>query len=169
MKQSEKLDALLLQLYHHKYDGRWYSINQLFADKEITLANEVEVLVTATRLVSDGLINARTTENDISAMITGDGITFCETTSFSVPGVSLASLSQEKIYEKITSLRKTVYFSGIEDDLKNDILQCLTEISAVISLGKMPLFCLSQLYALTLAFPLINQEAIELQEIAKSM
>lgn len=168
MKQAEKLDALLLQLYHHKYDGRWYSINQLFADKGITITNDVELLVTATRLVSDGLINARTTDNDISAMITGDGITFCETSSFSVPGVSLSNLSFENINDKIVILRSYILLSDIDENLKDDLKQGLSELSIIVTAGKKPLFCLAQLLSVTIPYPIIHKELLQLRELIVS-
>lgn len=89
MKQSEKLDLVLRELYKTKNDRIPYSISRIFHNLNIPLDSTSEPLTIAEHLEQDGFIKAFTMLVDCDALLTSRGILFCQENSYSSPGHSI--------------------------------------------------------------------------------
>lgn len=89
MKQSEKLDLILRELYKTKNDGTPYSISDIFRNLNIPLDSTFELLSIAELLKDDGFIKSFTMLTDCDALLTSRGIKYCEENSYSNPGHSI--------------------------------------------------------------------------------
>jgi len=154
MKQSEKLDLILRELYKYKNDGRHHSIGLICKALNILLDSDLEMGNLASRLKTDGLINATITIGDSLAELTSSGIEYCEENSYSYSGQSIitnnynisvvnspnsnivsqssnVSITQSinEVNQTIEKIRETIASdSTIEMYKADEILECLNEI-----------------------------------------
>jgi hypothetical protein len=91
MKQSEKLDLILKELYKHKNNGGYYSLNEIFIELGIPINIAGQELVNlGNRLKNDGYVDVLRFEiNDCIAQITTYGIEYVEEDSYSNSGTSI--------------------------------------------------------------------------------
>jgi len=89
MKQKEKLDLILRNLYQYKYDGFHHSIYQACLDENLQVVHVDEIKTLAHRLDDDGLIYATHMMNDSQAKLTSQGIEYCEEDSYTYSEKSL--------------------------------------------------------------------------------
>lgn len=83
MKQSEKLDIILKELYQYRFDGKYYDIGGLLNDLNIDFEPYTELRMLGKRLVDDGLIKTIWVRQGPAASLTSRGIDYCEETSYS--------------------------------------------------------------------------------------
>ena len=171
MKQSEKLDLILRELYKHKNDGNNHSIEQICRALSIPLDSILEIDKLASRLKTDRLINAVMTNGDSLAELTSYGIEYCEENSYSYSGHSIitnnynisvvnspnsnvvsqssnVSISQSisEINQTIEKIRETIATdSTIELSKTNEILDCLNEIQVCIKNNQKPKYAIKSL------------------------
>ena len=81
MKQSEKEDLILGELYNYRNDGKYHSISSICQSLNIPLGSILEMKSIVNSLKEDGFINAHFTINDYSAELTSDGIEYYEENS----------------------------------------------------------------------------------------
>ncbi len=81
MKQSEKLDLILKELYKHKYDGKYHSIADAFLLRKIPINIYVELRSLTQRLKDDGFIKVVFQRDDCFGELTTSGIEYCEKNS----------------------------------------------------------------------------------------
>lgn len=162
MKQSDKLDLILLSLYRQKYDGLWHSLPVICSEAEIEITNDIEMVMLTTRLINEELINAETAGGEIKAVITSDGINFCETDSFAHPGLAITERDTISKLEAISRFRKNVRLSYLREGQKQDLDDCIEETITSVKAGKYPRFCIDQLVKLTGEVPDLQEEASQL-------
>jgi hypothetical protein len=88
MKQSEKLDLILRELYKYKNDGKYYSITSICESQNIPIDSQHEIFNISKRLHTDDFIN-QSTYDDCAAELTSYGIEYCEENSYSYSGHSV--------------------------------------------------------------------------------
>lgn len=171
MKQSEKLDLILRELYKYKNDGRFYSFKEIFQTINIPFDSIDELLSLGERLEDDRYINASFTNGDCVAKLTSYGIEYCEDDSYSYSGhsvvtnnysISIANspnaniVSQSSdvkitqnvsnVNESIEKIRETVMVDDTIDRNKaTEILDCLNEIQEAIKNNQKPKFAIKSL------------------------
>ncbi len=171
MKQSEKLDLILKELYKFKNDGGYHSIGQICNTLGIPLDSTLEMGNLASRLKTDGLINAVITIGDSLAELTSHGIEYCEENSYSYSGHSIitnnynisvvnspnsnivsqssnVSITQNisEVNQTIEKIRETIATdSTIELSKTNEILECLNEIQECIKNNQKPKYAIKSL------------------------
>lgn len=170
MKQSEKLDLILRELYKHKHDGKYYYLSQICKELNIAVAPNTEIPTLGHRLKSDMLINASFRQNDVAACLTTYGIDYCEQDSYTYRGhsiitstyninvtnspnanvvsnssnVSISITNHDGIRNKINQIKDVV--DKIPDGLnKQEFLECLEEVETSIEAGKKPKYSFSSL------------------------
>ncbi len=89
MKQSEKLDLILRELYKYKNDGKYYSIGWICQTLNIPTDSILELNKIAHRLKDDSYINTIFSHNDCQAELTTYGIDYCEEDSYSYSGSAI--------------------------------------------------------------------------------
>jgi len=169
MKQSEKLDLILKELYKHKHDGLYYSITAICEELNIDVAPHIEVPNIAHRLKNDGMINTIFTRDDASASLTSYGIDYCEEDSYSHTGhsiinnnyinvtnspnanvvssssnVAISITNHGDIKNKINEIRSATE-KLTDQGKKQEILECIDEVEAGIDAGKKPKYAFSSL------------------------
>ncbi len=175
MKQSEKLDLILRELYKYKNDGKYYSIGWIFQSLNIPLDSALELNKIAHRLQDDGFIKTMFTHNDCSAELTSCGIEYCEENSYTYSGHSIitnnysisiinspnsnivnqssnVTITQNisQANEAIEKIRETIGTDSTIDKLKaTDILECLTEIQNCLKNNQKPKFAIKSLIDIT--------------------
>lgn len=175
MKQSEKLDLILKELYKYKNDGGYYSIGWLCESLNIPLDSNLELNKLAHRLKKDGYINAIFTHNDCSAELSTYGIEYCEEDSYSYSGSSIITndysisivnspnsniVSQSNnvtIIQDISEMNKTVekikdlvaIDQTIDKKKAYEILDCLNEIQESLKNNKKPKWAIKSLFDMT--------------------
>jgi hypothetical protein len=171
MKQSEKLDLILRDLYKYKNDGHHHSIGLICKALNIPLDSDLEMGNLASRLKTDGLINATITIGDSSAELTSSGIEYCEENSYSYTGHSIitnnynisvvnspnsnivsqssnVSITQSisEVNQTIEKIRETIASdSTIEMCKVDEILECLNEIQECIKNNQKPKYAIKSL------------------------
>lgn len=85
MKQSEKLDLILKQLYDFKFDGRYYDIAEILSNKGCEVSFD-EAFSLGRRLQSEGLIKFIGTKDGASATLTSEGVEYSESDSYTFKG-----------------------------------------------------------------------------------
>lgn len=154
MKQSEKLDLILRELYKYKNDGKYYSIGWICQTLNIPLDSFLELNKLAHRLKDDGFINPMFTHNDCSAELTSYGIEYCEENSYTYSGHSIitnnysisivnspysnivnqssnVSITQNisEAGQAVEKIRETIALdTTIDKEKAAEILDCLNEI-----------------------------------------
>ena len=175
MKQSEKLDLILRELYKHKNDGKYYSIGYICQSLNIPLDSSLELNKLAHRLKDDGFIKTIFQRNDCSAELTSYGIEYCEEDSYSYSGHSVitnnysisivnspnsnivnqssnVTISQNvsEVHRAIDNIRETVATDAtIDKEKATDIIECLNEIQESLKDNKKPKFAIKSLIDLT--------------------
>lgn len=169
MKQSEKLDLILRELYKHKHDGHYHSIKEICDNLNIDIAANAEVPSLAHRLKNDSLINAHFMLNDAMASLTTYGIDYCEEDSYTYRGssiitnnyinvtnspnanvvsnssnVTITINNHQAIKNKITEIRDAAE-TLTDQIIKQEILECLEEVEASIEAGKKPKYSFTYL------------------------
>lgn len=171
MKQSEKLDLILRELYKNKNDGRYYSIGFICDNLNIPLDSGIELNNIAHRLENDGFIKTMFTRGDCSATLTSHGIEYCEENSYSYSGHSIVtnnysisivnspnsnivnqsqnvtiSQTTEQANDAIEKIRETINSDlSIDKNMATEILDCLNEIQESIKTNKKPKFAIKSL------------------------
>jgi hypothetical protein len=171
MKQSEKLDLILRELYKYKNDGKYYSIGWICETLNIPIDSFLELNKLAHRLNDDGYINTMFRDNDCSAELTSYGIEYCEENSYSYSGHSIitnnysisivnspnsnivnqssnVSISQtiSEASQAVEKIRDTVALATTIDKNKAaEILECLNEIQDNLRNNQKPKFAIKSL------------------------
>lgn len=174
MKQSQKLDLILKELYKHKNDGKFYSIGQICKSLNIPLDSNLEINKLGHRLESDGFIRTSFTRTDCSAELTTHGIDYCEENSYSYKGqavitnnysFSIVNSQNSNIISHAADIKITYYneirdaIEKIKECISNDssidrakaseILECLNEIQKSIDNNHKPKFAIKSLIEIT--------------------
>lgn len=171
MKQFEKLDLILKELYKYKNDGRCYSIGEICKDLNIPLDSVSEIGTLSNRLKTDGFIKAIPMCGDSLAELTSYGIEYCEENSYSYTGHSIitnnysisivnspnsnivnqssnVSITQNisEVNQAIEKIRETVKTDKtISDSKATEIIECLSEIQECLKNNKKPKFAIKSL------------------------
>lgn len=171
MKQSEKLDLILRDLYNHKHDGTYYSIGEIVQRLNIPGVNDIELKSLAHRLKNDGHVKAMFTHYDVSATLTSEGIDYCEGSSYSIGGSSIISntynmeitnspnanivsqssnvniqITNKEASDKIKEIINAVQnATSIDHERKQEILECVEEVKTLVDAGKKPKHVLQSL------------------------
>lgn len=171
MKQSEKLDLILRELYNHKNDGSCYSIGEICRTLNIPLDSVSEIRLLANRLETDGFIKAVITCGDSSAELTSYGIEYCEENSYSYSEHSIitnnysisivnspnsnivnqssnVSITQNisEVNQAIEKIRETIAIDKTINVTKaTEILECLNEIQECLKKNNKPKFAIKSL------------------------
>lgn len=171
MKQSEKLDLILRDLYKYKNDGKNYSIGNICQTLNIPIDSDLELNKLAHRLKKDGYINALFTHNDCLAELTSYGIEYCEGDSYSYSGhsiitnnysISITNSPNSNIVSQSTSViitqnisqasqavEKIIEAIAVDDSIDkqkaSEILECLTEIQSSLINNQKPKFAIKSL------------------------
>jgi hypothetical protein len=171
MKQSEKLDLILRELYKYKNDSKYYSIGWICENLNIPLDSLLELNKLAHRLKDDRLINTMFRHNDCMAELTTYGIEYCEEDSYLNSGHSIitneysisivnspnsnivsqstdVSITQniEDINKTINEIKETVEQDpSVDSKILVEILECLNEIEQAVNNGNKPKFALKAL------------------------
>lgn len=169
MKQSEKLDLILRELYKYKNDNRFYSIEDIFHTLNTPLDSLYETINLGERLKDAGFINAVFTNEGCVAKLTSYGIEYCEENSytftghsvitnnysiFNSPNANIVSQSSSvtitqnvsNINESIEKIRETVMTdTTIDRNKATEILDCLNEIQEAIKNNQKPKFAIKSL------------------------
>lgn len=171
MKQSEKLDLILRELYKYRNDGKYYSIAQVCETLSIPIASASEINTLAHRLKEDRYINATFVLNDCNAALTTHGIEYVEEDSYSYSGhsvitnnysISIVNSPNSNIISQssnvtitqnyfeasnaIERIREHIALDESIDKLKaSEILECLNEIQDNLENNKKPKFAIKSL------------------------
>lgn len=171
MKQSEKLDLILRELYKYKNNGKYYYIGQICQSLDIPIDSVLEINKLSHRLKDDGFINAMFTHNDCSAELTSYGIEYCEEDSYSYSGysvitnnysISIANSPNANIVSQssnititqntgeaniaIEKIREAVSTdSSMERTKAEEILECLNEIQDCMRSNQKPKYAIKSL------------------------
>ena len=158
MKQSEKLDLILRELYKYKNRGKYLSIGYICQSLEIPLDSILELRSLSKRLETDGYIKTIFTRDDCNADLTSYGIEYCEETSYSYSGHSVITnnysisivnspnsnivnqssnveifQNSEDINQIIEKIRETITVDdAISSETASNILDCLNEIQECV-------------------------------------
>jgi hypothetical protein len=172
MKQVEKLDIILKELYKYRFDGKFYDIGTLLEDLKIDVEPHTELRMLGKRLEEDGFIKTIWQRYGPSACLTSYGIEYCEENSYTYTGqsvitnnynmtitnspnanivsnssnVNIQITNYREIKNKIETLKDTVNKNNeIESAKKTEILECIDEIETTIDAGKKPKFSFASL------------------------
>jgi hypothetical protein len=171
MKQVEKLDLILRDLYNHKHDGKYYSIGEIVQRLKISDVNDIELKSLAHRLKNDGHIKAMFTHYDVSAALTSEGIDYCEGSSYSYGGNSIITntfhmeisnspnanivsqssdvniqITTNEVSDTIKKIIDAVQNNkSVDEQTKQEILECVDEVKTVVDAGKKPKSALASL------------------------
>jgi low affinity Fe/Cu permease len=171
MKQLEKLDLILRELYKYKNNGGYYSIKDICEEANIPIDSDLEINKLAHRLKDDGLIEPLFTFNDASATLSSYGIDYCEGDSYSYSGHSVITnnysvsivnspnsniinqSSNTQINQNISNINETIESirehitsdTTIEKTKASEILECLNEIQEAIKNGQKPKYSIKSL------------------------
>ncbi len=171
MKQSEKLDLILRELYKYKNDGKYHSIGLICQSLNIPLESLSELNKIATRLKDDGFIKASITLQDCSGELTSYGIEYCEENSYSYSGHSIitnnynisivnspnsnivnqssnVAITQNigEVNQAIEKIRETIENDNtIEKSKMHEIIECLNEIQESLKNNQKPKFAIKSL------------------------
>jgi hypothetical protein len=175
MKQSEKLDLMLRELYKYKNNGSYYSLSWICQTIDIPIESDLELNRLAHRLKNDGYINTQFTHNDCNAELTTYGIEYCEEDSYSYSGspivtnnysISITNSPNSNIVSQANNVTITQNISEVGQAIEkirevvttdlalnrqtaSDILECLNEIQDTLKGNKMPKFAVKSLIDIT--------------------
>ncbi|WP_424492597.1 hypothetical protein [Salinimicrobium sp. GXAS 041] len=85
MKQIEKLDILLKELYKERFNNQYFDPEEIYGSLNIDISENEQSLILE-RLEELGLIKTFSTKDGDGAKITSSGIEYCEEDSFSEKG-----------------------------------------------------------------------------------
>lgn len=171
MKQSEKLDLILRELYKYKNDGKNHSLGFICQSSNIPIDSDIEFYKLANRLKKDGFISASFTHNDCFADLTSYGIEYCEENSYTYKGHSIitnnynlsivnssnvnvvnestnVTISQNinEANQAIENIKKIIATDNtIEKEKVTEILECLNEIQESLKNNQKPKFSIKYL------------------------
>ena len=191
MKHTEKLDLILRELYKFKFDGNYYLLEKIFEDGIILIDGNDEITKTAKRLEGDGFINATYTSDGCFVEINSFGVEYCESDSYTYknhsiitnnynlsitnsPNANIVSSSNEvqiiitnqaEIKNKIKEIKESLDLSEVENDLKLELKDCLSEIETCLEADKKPKFAFKQLLELGSDFAGISALILELGKL----
>ncbi|MHA8061420.1 hypothetical protein PQG22_09105 [Aquirufa beregesia] len=174
MKQSEKLDLILRELYNYKNDGRYYSIGWICETLNIPVDSIYELSNLTRRLNDDGYINPSFSYDEYSAQLNSYGIEYCEENSYTYSGHSIItnnysisivnspnsnivnqssniSISQtiNDASQTVEKIRDLVALDTTIDKKKaTEILDCLNEIQDNLNNNRIPKFAIKSLIEL---------------------
>jgi len=142
MKQSEKLDLILRELYKYRFDGRYYNIGGLLIDLNIDFEEYTELRMLCKRLEDDGLIKTMWVKAGANACLTSYGIEYCEETSYSYRTQSQnvnihydINQVDQKIKEILKAIEKE---KSLNEEEKNEMIDNLDEIITILKADKRP-------------------------------
>lgn len=171
MKQSEKLDLILRELYKYKNDGKYYSITSICESQNIPIDSQHEIFNISKRLHDDGFIKQSNTYDDCSAELTSYGIEYCEENSYSYSGHSVitnnysisivnspnsniinqssnVAITQNisEVNQAVERIRETIAIDNtIEKSKATEIMECLNEIQECLKNNQKPKFAIKSL------------------------
>lgn len=171
MKQSEKLDLILNELFKYKNDGNYHSIGAICETLKIPINSNIELINLAHRLKNDGYINTLFQSGDCYATLTTYGIEYCEEDSYSYKGsaiitniysISVVNSPNSNIVNQSNNTTITQNISEINDvvekikeivstdstinkELAENILECLKEIQDGLQNNRKPKFAIQSL------------------------
>jgi hypothetical protein len=171
MKQSEKLDLILRELYKHKNDGKYYSIGWIYQSLNISIDSVLEINRIGHRLEDDGFINASFTHNDCNAELTSHGIEYCEENSYTYSGhsvitnnysISVVNSPNVNVVNQSSNVTITQNIGEVNQTLEKireviskdntigktkatEILECLNEIQECLKNNQKPKFAIKSL------------------------
>lgn len=174
MKQSEKLDLILNELYRYKNNGSYYSIDEICKERKIPIDSIFELNRLAHRLKDDGLIEAIFSHNDCNAELTSYGIDYCEQDSYTYTGqsvitnnynISISNSPNSNIVNSSSHVNIEQQSEGVlraienirselekneyrQASFTNDIIECLIEIENGIRSNQKPKFAIKSLIEL---------------------
>jgi HEPN domain-containing protein len=169
MKQSEKLDLILKELYKHKHDGKFHSISEICNYLKMSVIENEEIFSLAQRLKNDCYINLQFSHDDAFASLTSYGIEYCEEDSYTYKGhsiitnnyinvtnspnanvvsnssnVTITITNYGEIKNKITEIKEAVG-KLTDETIKQEVLDCIEEIETNIEAGRKPKFAFASL------------------------
>jgi hypothetical protein len=191
MKQSEKMDLILRELYEHQSDGLYYPIKEMLMFEGIQMKFE-EAFRLAARLKDENLITTLGGHQDVKAMITSKGIdrvegdsdssvltpTIQHNTNYNIsnsPNSNIVSGSQNvSIHQEIASAQNIVNEirekaqsdNSIPQEKLQDILACLSEIETSLKHNQKPKFAIRSLLDISAGIASITSLAIQLGQFA---
>ncbi|MBP1631402.1 MAG: hypothetical protein H6Q15_2295 [Bacteroidetes bacterium] len=192
MKQSEKLDLILRELYKYKNDDKYYSIGWICQSLSIPLDSPLELNKLAHRLKDDGYINPLFSHNDCSAELTSYGIEYCEDNSYTYSGHSIitnnysisivnspnsnivnqssnVTITQDitEASQAVEKIRETVALdTTIDKEKAAEILECLNEIQDNLKSNQKPKFAIKSLIDLASGISSISSWVTTLGQFA---
>jgi hypothetical protein len=176
MKQSEKLDVILRSLYKYRDDGQYHSVKEILESHNIAITLE-EIPRLAFRLRDDGFVDLiAAVPDDYLCQINSYGIEYCEGDSYTYKGSSLISNNYNltisnspqssivagsqnvtittynlvEVEKKITEIKNALDADrSINQNRRNEILECLSEVEQAVKNGGSPKYSLRSLLSLT--------------------
>lgn len=172
MKQAEKLDLILRELYRLRFDGKYYSIEFIGKKIGITIESHDEARILTKRLEEDGFVISSITKDTCYVKLNSYGIEYCEEESYvhkgnsiitntynmSITGspnanivsnsndVNIEIANYQEINKKIGIIKNSINDdNSLSKDEKENILECLDEIENSLNLGRKPKFAFNQL------------------------
>ncbi len=164
MKRVEKLDAILSELYKHRYDGKFYDIIEVAKSLGIHVET-IEIQQIADQLVYKSLAvpENKGKVSHLILKITPDGILYCEKTSFANSNKSIAmqtfsgtftnspivaaggSIANSSITQNVGAVDEAADLirrirellqQEADSELKETVQECLTDIEDKVTKGK---------------------------------
>jgi len=171
MKQSEKLDLILRELYKTKNNGKYYSIGVICSNLNIPIDSYHEYHNLAKRLEEDRFVKPVYTLSDCRATLTSHGIEYCEENSYSYSGHSIVTnnysisivnspntnvvnqsqnvtitQTKEQVNDALEKIREIIITDlSIDQNKASEILDCLNEIQEGLKANQKPKFAIKSL------------------------
>lgn len=190
MKQSEKLDIILKELYKYKFDGKYHDIGLLLTNLNIDFEPYNELGMLGKRLETDGLIKTIWTRQGPSACLSSKGIEYCEETSYSNSNaiinnnynISLQNSNNsniitssnnitinynyKQIEEVINKIKKGIINEEtLDENSKTDLIECVEELHSVVKNEGKPKITYNALLENTSNFAGIGSLVLELGKL----
>ena len=182
MKQTEKFDLILRELYKYRNDGNYYSIYDICQEINVPFDSVMEIEKISHRLHDDGYVDAIFLVNGASAQLTSYGIDYCEGDSYTYKGqplitnnivnnivnngsnaniinnstnITITQSSINEINQAIDKIRETVSTDiSIDTEKVTEIVECLNEIQENIKNNQKSKFAIKSLIDITDSIPL---------------
>jgi len=117
IKQSEKLDIILKELYAYKYDSKYYSLKDILNQYNISVSFD-EIFALGKRLEQEGYIKFLGGHDDVMGSITAEGVTYVEDDSYTFSGKSIITNNYNI---SISGHNNTVALGNIENNIIKNI------------------------------------------------
>lgn len=189
MKQTEKLDFLLKQLYKHRSDYQYTDVIDIFGLMKDGVS-ETEAKLMVERLEDLRYIKKISTKDGLSAKITSKGIEYCEEDSFAKNGypiinnnynLNIKNSPNSNIVNNSSNinigsdinelnqlldniLQKIKSDQELHDEKKIDINECILEIRNNLKEDKIPKFGIKTLLSLLSDISSVGGLAINLAQ-----